>query len=401
MKKNFLCFIILIFSFLLFSYNSKSNTDIINLKFSTWGSQSEIIILKELILEYEKNNPNIKIELIHIPQNYFQKIHLLFASNLQSDIVFINNLYAPMYIKANLLEDLSKYNINKNNYFDEALQCFSSNNKLYAIPRDISALVIYYNKNIFKENNILNPKIDNIYQLRNIAKKLTDKNHFGLNFEENSLYWAYFLASNGGGILSDNKKNLILDSKESKEAINLYKEMLYKDKSMPSKSQIGSMTTAQMFINQKLAMYISGRWMFPKFQETIHFNWDIMPFPASDKNKVYIDSSGWAISRNSKHKQEALQFITFLSSEDSINKLTKTGLIIPALKSSCNKIHNSSQNSQIFIDLMKYSKPTPVNENYSFINDIINEKIQTFFNSNYTFDEIFNEKTKHKIESLL
>jgi multiple sugar transport system substrate-binding protein len=60
--------------------------------FATWGSVTEVGITKKIISEFERNNPDIDVKFMHIPQNYFQKIHLLFASSTAPDVIFINNL---------------------------------------------------------------------------------------------------------------------------------------------------------------------------------------------------------------------------------------------------------------------------------------------------------------------
>ena len=72
------------------------------IKFSSWGSESEVRILRPLIAEFEEKNPDIKIEFIHIPKNYFQKLHLLFASNLAPDVIFVNNINGIIYADAGL-----------------------------------------------------------------------------------------------------------------------------------------------------------------------------------------------------------------------------------------------------------------------------------------------------------
>ena len=70
------------------------------ISFSTWGSRSEISTVQKLISDFEKENPNIKIKLIHIPDKYFQKLHLLIASDLTPDVIFIINLNSRTYIMA-------------------------------------------------------------------------------------------------------------------------------------------------------------------------------------------------------------------------------------------------------------------------------------------------------------
>ncbi len=407
-KKIFIFLFIISIIFLIFAQRVSFNDTEKVLRFSSWGSQSEIKILNSVINDFETANPDIKIDFIHIPQNYFQKLHLLFASGLEPDVIFINNQNISLYEEAGLLENLSPYFGNsEKNFFAAALDCFKYKNSLYAVPRDISGLVIYYNKDIFDDLKIKIPdKINNIYELRDLAIKLTNNGHFGINFEEDSLFWSYYLASNGGGIVSDDKKSVIINSKQSIEALNLYADMINKYHAAPSKSQIGSMTTAQMFINGKLAMYLGGRWMVPKFREVIPFNWDVIEFPSSNENKVYIDASGWAISAKSKNKDEAIKFVKYLSSEEIINRFTDSGLIIPSRIDSAKHLLMADKNkkpkhSAVFTDMIVNAKPTPVNKNFSSVNDIIKETSENIFAGKETPQDAFNEKVIKKTERLL
>lgn len=372
------------------------------IKFSSWGTKSETDIIKTFISDFENKNPRVKVNFIHIPQNYFQKLQLLFASGLEPDVIFINNQNIQMYVNAGLLENLAPYFENiQSEFYNEALNCFYKEDKLYAVPRDISNLVIYYNKDIFKAQNVKMPaKIKDIFELKQLAKNVTTKNNFGINFEENPLFWLYYLASNGGGIISDNGKEIIVNNQKSIEALNLYSDMINKDCSMPSKSDIGSMTTAQMFINGKLAMYLSGRWMTPKFREMIDFDWDVIEFPSP--HKVYIDSSGWAVSKNSKHKKEAVELIKYLSNANAGTKFAQEGLIIPANKNSLfQEKGQKPYNYTAFITMLNGAKPTPVTENYAPINDILKEKNENIFNGKKRAEEVWNEKTVNKLKELL
>ena len=403
MRKIIVIFSIVFLSLLFFiSFSVQKNKEEKNtVSFATWGSQSEISILNDIITDFEKEN-KIKVELIHIPQNYFQKIHLLFASNLAPDVVFMNNQNIQLYANANLLEDLSKYfpTVEKE-YYNEALNCFKIDNKLYAIPRDISNMVLYYNKDIFKKTKVKLPnEIKNIEELTELAKKISTKDAWGINCEDNPLYWMFFLSANGGGVISDDKKEIIINKKESLEALNLYKDYIHKYKIAPSLSEIGSMTTAQMFINGRLAMYLGGRWMFPKFSEVIDFDWDIAKFP-SQNNKIFIDSSGWTIAKKSKNKENSIKLIKYLSSYETTNKLIQSGLIVPARVDSAKIFTTTNTKNIVFIDAIENSKPTPINKNYNRINDILKEKSKLILEANSPIEETFDKKTTKKLESLL
>lgn len=352
------------------------------IQFASWGSKSEIDILKPILNDFEKQNPDIKVDFMHIPQNYFQKIHLLFASNTAPDVIFINNLYLPIYANAGLLTEIEP----DSNFYDKALKSLSWDGKLYAIPRDVSNLVIYYNKDIFDRNSVPYPDknwtFDDFLQK---TKVLTNQNTFGISFEEDSLFYLPYLMSEGGGILSDDLKTEITASSASKKGLNFYADLRKKYHTAPMKEESASATMAQMFLQEKLAMHLSGRWLTPKYREEAKFNWDIAPFPKGDKGSIVpMDASGWAIAKSTKHPLEAEKLVQYLSSKESIEKFTQSGLIVPARKDVANSKYfldnKPPQNARVFLDIIETSKPTPVSINYKEITDKLNEKLEYIFN---------------------
>lgn len=363
------------------------------IQFASWGSQSEVAILKPILAEFEGKNPDIKVEFVHIPQNYFQKIHLLFASNLAPDVLFINNLYLPIYANAGVLEEL---NATPDTFYKKSIKALSYNGKLYAIPRDVSTLVVYYNKDIFKKYNVTLP---NKYWTFNdfliLAKKLTkDTNKdrktdiWGVSFDEDLLYYLPYLMSEGGGVLSDNLKTSIIDKPQSQKGLRFYADLRNKYHVAPTEAQSASATMAQLFLQGKLAMQISGRWLVTKYREDAKFDWNVINFPAGDNGSiVQLDASGWAIAKSSKHKKEAARLIEFLASKKCSEKFTQSGLIVPARievaeGAFLSKDKNAPQNKKVFLDVIKTAKNTPVSVNYNEVQDDLKEKTNYLFNKN-------------------
>lgn len=358
------------------------------IQYSSWGSKSEIDILKPLLAEFEKENPDIKIDFMHIPQNYFQKLHLLFASNTAPDVIFINNLNMPVYANAGLLEDLTKSGLIDENFYIKPVKALTYNGKSYAVPRDVSNLVIYYNKNLFDEKKLAYPDENTTFtDFLDMTQKLTDKNKgiWGISFEEDPLFYLPYLMSEGGGILSDDGKTEIITKKESQNGLNFYADLRNKYHVAPTKSESASATMAQMFLQGKLAMHLSGRWLVPKYRQTAEFDWDIAPFPKGRKGSIVpLDASGWAISSTSEHKEESVKLIKFLSSKESIEKFSASGLIVPARKDAANSKYfldgSKPNNAKLFIDIIETSKPTPVSVNYNETLDKLKEKLEYRFN---------------------
>lgn len=365
--------------------SSKDSRTVI--KFASWGSKSEIDIIIPLLKDFEKANPDLKIEFMHIPQNYFQKIHLLFASNTTPDVIFINNLYLPVYANAGVLEDLSNIEINRGDYYEKALQALSWKGKLYAVPRDVSNLVIYYNKEIFDRMNVPYPKDGWTFdEFLAAAEKLTNSQDvFGISFEEDLLFYLPYLMSEGGGVLSDDVTKDITHEENTQRGLTLYADLRKRYHVAPLKSESASATMAQMFLQGKLAMHLSGRWLVPKYREEANFDWDIAPFPKGAAGSIVpLDASGCAIAKSSQHKQEAFLLIKFLSSKESIQKMTQSGLIVPARIDVANSKYfldgQRPLNAKVFLDVIETSKPTPVSVNYNQITDRMKVYTEKLFN---------------------
>lgn len=380
-------FILLIFIlclFLGFCLGKKPDSDV-HIQFATWGSESEINILKPMLEDFEKQNDGIKVDLMHIPQNYFQKIHLLFASNTAPDVIFINNLYLPLYANAGVLEDLTGYGeFEYDKYFPKSLEAMKFKGKIYALPRDVSNLVFFYNRDLFKKQGVSYPtKNWTLEDLLNKAQKLTTKETFGISFEEKPLYYLPYMLYYGGWGVNDTAnyfKEDVLDKPENKKGLEFYADLRRKYHVAPRKEEIGSATMAQMFLQGKVGMYLSGRWMVPKFRQEAKFDWDVVEFPKT----MFMDSSGWAVSRTSKHKPEAVKLIKFLASEDNSQKFAQSGLIVPArIDSAYSKSFldgKKPHNAQAFLNTAKNSVPTPVTVNYNEILDDLNSKTEYVFN---------------------
>lgn len=389
-------------------------------KFSSWGSESEVAVIKPLIKDFESKNPDIKIEFSHIPNNYFQKLHLLIASNLAPDVIFVNNINGPVYAENGALEDLSPFldsdkTISEKDFFKQSLQAFKSKKQLYAIPRDVSNLVVYYNKDLFSKYAVPLPKPKQSFEdFLKTAQSLTkDFNKdgipeiYGVSFEENPLFWTPFLWSNGGGIISSDLKSVNLDKPQSIEALQFYSDLRNLRHVAPRASEQGSATMAQMFMQGKIAMLISGRWNVPKFSKDINFDWDITRFPYGQYGSIVdADASGWAISKSSIHKKEAWRFISYLASKKSSEKFTLSGLIVPARldvaysETFLNR-QQKPKNSKIFVDIIPESVPTPANQNYQEILDIVNSNFEQLWNGDKKAKEVVTPELIKKIKALL
>ena len=414
--RYFLSIFLVVFCLLLLSgCSTKEEATVI--KFSSWGSESEVRILRPLIAEFEEKNPDIKIEFIHIPKNYFQKLHLLFASNLAPDVIFVNNINGIIYADAGLFEDLSPYldaseKTDREDFFENSLKAFTYNDKLYALPRDVSNIVVFYNKDIFSRCGVEPPYEewtfeDFLEKSKALVNSKSCSQKWAVGFDERAVFWLPFLWSNGGGILSEDLEKIIIAEEASVEGLEFYSDLRNKYHLAPSDAQKGSLSNSQLFKHGDIAMQISGRWSVPFFRKNLDFDWDIVPFPSSKRGSVVdVDASGWGISAGSKYKEQAWRFVEFMASEEAVKKMTSSGLIIPARVSVAKSelfldTKQKPAGSKYFVTAIDTGIPTPANKNYQEILDILDKRIELLFSGKKQAKEVIDKELEAELSELL
>ena len=333
--------------------------------------------LKLLVNEFQKDNPNISVKLLVIPNDADSAMSTR-ASQGELPAIMQMQSYARVqeYASKGYLVDLSGTEV-ISKVVDSSLPAVTYDGKAYALPMDFAGIGIIYNKDIFDEKHLSYPDKNTTFEeFLTLARKTTDldKGIFGISFEEDPLFYLPYLMSEGGGLLSDDGRVEILDTEESRRGIKFYADLRNKYHTAPKQSESASATMAQMFLQGKLAMLLSGRWLVPKFRESADFDWDVAPFPKGTKGSIVpLDASGWAISKDSKHKAEAARLIKYLSSKESLEKFALSGLVVPAREDAAKSRNfldgKRPYNAQIFLEVARTSKPTPVSRNYNEILD--------------------------------
>jgi multiple sugar transport system substrate-binding protein len=340
---------------------SKQQPRPITIKYATWGSDEEIALTKKIIKQFESSHPTIKVDLLHIPDQYYQKIHLLMAADLAPDVLLCNNLQLPVYANAGQLRNISPMLTagDTEPFFPQALRALTpvlrnkeanlATQPLYALPRDLSVVVVFYNKGLFQKAGVKVPSAGWTWaNLLAKAKQLTNRQHhqFGVSFYQTPpLFWLPFLWSaipdagystgKASGELGANGRFLgqltPVGLQSGLQGLQTYADYRNRWHVAPSQADSGNATMTQLFLQQHVAMLVSGPWVLPVIQKQHDFDWDMVAFPAGVAgSRVGLDATGLAMSASTPHPNEALALMQFITNETSLSQLAQAGLIIPA-----------------------------------------------------------------------
>ena len=347
------------------------------LRFSTWGSLDEIETLKPLLAEFQRRNPDVPVELVHIPDAYPQAIRLMAAARKMPDVLFMESQLLPGFANRGVLRDLGPFldadpELRRTDFYRPVMDAMSWKETLYGIPRDLSNLVMFYNRRLFDEAGLPYPTADWTYEdMVAKAKRLTHGDQFGVGFAPYPLYWLPYLWSDGGDLFDAERTRSTLLEPTSLAALERYRDLRFKHRVAPTEAQVGNARMSQLFAQGKLAMMVGGRWVVPGFRKKLDFPWDVAPFPRGKAGSIVdADASGWCISASSRQPDKAWRLIRFLASKEAVSAFTESGLIVPSRPDVADSPAFKSglpASSQVFLDVIDAARPTPTTPSYNEI----------------------------------
>jgi multiple sugar transport system substrate-binding protein len=295
-------------------------------------------LLKTLIPDYEKAT-GVKVNVESLQESQLTtKLTTEFATNSSSADVFMTRPLqeGKMFYKNGWYEPLTSYDFS--DYPDSAMGVAKFGNKPYIVPLVTEWQVLYYRKDLMKKAGLSVPTT--FAELENAAKVLKTAEIAGFASRGKGAAAVTQLSSyiyNYGGRYLD-KGVAVFDKKEALDATRFYGKMLanYGPAGVTSMSWENIMP---LFQAGKVAMWTDasvfyGQIVDPAKSQVSAENVGIANFPAGPKtnNPFIVVSWGMAVSRQSKNKALAMDFIKWATSKE----LAKQGLIasIPMARNS-------------------------------------------------------------------
>jgi multiple sugar transport system substrate-binding protein len=277
--------------------------------------------LDTIIAAFEKENPNIKVKVEATAfADYFTRLQTLVAGGTAPDVMELNYENFVTYSSRGLLLDLAPYLAKTDTfdpavYYPRALEAFSYNGMQEGLPATFSTSVLYFNKDLFDKAGVAYPTKDWTWSdAMEAAKKLNDPANGVWGIYSPIQFWEFYkkAAQNNCKFFNDDKTAVSIDSPECVQALDTMYSFI-KEGVMPTDAQMGGVANEDMFKQGKIAILVSGIWMFSTFKDA-PFAWDISVEPGMATHATHFFSDGVAVFAASKHPAEAAAFAKFYTS---------------------------------------------------------------------------------------
>ncbi|MDR6868173.1 multiple sugar transport system substrate-binding protein [Microbacterium resistens] len=318
--------------------------------FMGWGSPQEVDVFKDMIGQFEDENPGVKVDYISVPATDFAtKLQTMIASKKVPDVFYLAPENVMPYADSGIIADLSGF-VADNEIFDEknvwpnAIDMYRYDGKtpgkgaIYGLPKDIGPFALAYNKDLFAAAGITPPAPDTPWtwdEFVAAAKKLTtgegaDKVYGSAPYSLESAVW-----SNGADWLDADHTTVTVTDPAFVEALQWVADLGLKEGVVPSSEEESSLGSFQRFIDGKIGMMGIGPWSQGQLWDEAGFDWDIMPWPVSPKTKeraTWYGGIGFAVAGASKHQDDASKLAAFLAvNQDAQRTNMEKGQAVPNL----------------------------------------------------------------------
>jgi ABC-type glycerol-3-phosphate transport system substrate-binding protein len=308
-----------------------------------YGTGGNAVATKNLVDAFEKQNPNITIKVVSQPGgNYFQLLQAAWIAHTAPDLsVQWTGLFDTKYEKQllNLKQYFTAGELSKINGAKWSSSNFNPAQGLLVMPLENQFYMGFYNKALFKKAGITTFPT-NWTQLFAACTKLKNAGITPIIYGADpqaigpSPYPYYDLSYIAAGIYSPAQLKGLYTGKSPWTSPAMVKQVAAWA-SMPKRGCTNSdvLTHTNIlgtFMKGQAAMIIDGNWDTATLRGAMGAN--VAPFvpPFSDKPQrgvVQYSGDGFAVSKQSSHPKEAVQFLKFLMSPKAQHIIAAAGLI--------------------------------------------------------------------------
>ncbi|MCF8568003.1 sugar ABC transporter substrate-binding protein [Alicyclobacillus tolerans] len=299
----------------------------------------DMIQMEHLVSNFEKLNPNIKVNFVTLPENQIrQKITEDVASGAgKFDLVMLgpndvqgaytlNHWIVPLNPYINNMSASEKQAYNLQDIIPSIRESLTYKGQLYALPFYGESTVLYYRKDLFAQHHLTMPLHPTWSQVAQFAKQLNDpsKGISGIILRGQAGYGENMGTINNvihtfGGSWYNMQWQPQFTSQPVKNAITFYMNLL-KSYGEPGATGVGFTEGESLMANGKAAMWydstVAGGYLWDPSTSKVSNNIGMVyaPYAVTKNGDGWLWTWALGIEAGSKHKADAFKFLEWATS---------------------------------------------------------------------------------------
>lgn len=343
-----------------------------------------------LIADFTKAT-GIKVNQVQVQYNeLLDKINTTVQGGGDTDVIEMDTIWTAQFASAGWIEDLTDRITpeQKNDIPESSLSAVRYQGKLYGMPWFNSAKHLFYNAKLLQDAGFDHPPAT-LDEFVTMAQKTTKPGQWGSVWswkQAESLIcdWVAIMFTNKDAQILDENGKAVFNKKGGTEALQWMVDLLYKYKvADPASLEYTENDVQKEFRTGTVALEYNWEGELPdandpaKSQAAPNVKIALLPGSKDVKSSSVNGSEGWAILKQSKHKEAAWKLLQYMASPAWQKKSAEIAGDYPILSSlySDPDLQKNVQDFSIYGEQFKYLAVRPQVPGYAQKSDIIQKHL--------------------------
>lgn len=324
--------------------------DSVHLRLQAVADPVEARAYRELIDAFRTERPDVEVEFVPVGRHaeHVTRLTTSFAAGNAPDLFLINFRRWGQFIASDVLEPVGPLLrdaglFEREAFYEPPLDGFTYGGELICMPQNVSSLVVYWNRALFKQYGVEPPAPDWTWkEFHDAARALTrdldgDRRAdlYGLDVDPSIIRLAPFVWQAGGRIVDDihAPTRFALRSTQAVTGLMFLKRLKNEVGVIPPLIERRAEGPDARFIRGGAAMTLNSRRFSAGLRAVDGLDWDVAPLPRHREAASVLHADAYCLGRQSRHKAAARDFIAFATGETGQALLSASGRIVPVRKS--------------------------------------------------------------------
>jgi multiple sugar transport system substrate-binding protein len=285
-----------------------------------------------------------------------QELTQALAGGTPPDVFYVDASKFAGLVKGGALAAYGDSMPNKSDFYPNLLESFTSEGKVYCVPKDFSTLALEINTEMWSKAGLTDADVPTTWdQLETVAKKLTTGGVTGLVFSDTLDRLDAFMRQAGGTLLNEDGTQFTADSPQNLAGLQ-YVQKLAREGVLKFPKQVDTGWGGEAIGKGKAAMTIEGNWIvggvkndYPKLR------YKVVPLPKGEQQATLSFTNCWGIAAKSKNQAAAVDLVKYLTSTEQQLAFAKAFGVMPSVQSAASQFATQFPDQKAFVDGAQYA----------------------------------------------
>ncbi|GAA4675756.1 extracellular solute-binding protein [Nocardioides nanhaiensis] len=326
------------------------------------SGEAETAAVEEAVAQWSQES-GVDAE-VSVASDLPQQLSQGFASGNPPDVFYVSTDTLAGYAANGSLLPYGDQLENAGEFYPALTEAFTVDDELYCAPKDFSTLALVINQRLWQEAGLTEADVPTTWEeLAQVAEQLTEGDRVGLAFSPEYQRVGVFMAQAGGGMVSEDGTEAIVDTPENLEALD-YVQQLFDDGVASFSSDLGAGWGGEAFGRQLAAMTIEGNWIegalssdYPDVEYTV------APLPEGPGGAGTLAFTNcWGVAQASQSQDDAVALVEHLTSAEQQLAFADAFGVIPSLESAAEQYASQDPTQAPFVEGADVAQNPPAQE---------------------------------------